>query len=172
MMTADRTHMRPAQDLKAIVGSRHVKGKHLRAWNTITHYLHTTDYPTMAMMPVPTTALAKSDRTIDKQVLHGLKPNWPTNPTARPANIMHLLLNVRERAEPAALQARDEMSTHIQSMMGRNKRVQGPDLRREAPKTYKRKRAAVTGYQQYCELQDKIQQVGPKAQTKECMMRC
>jgi hypothetical protein len=50
-------------------------------------------------------------------VLHGLKPNWPTNPTARPANIMHLLLNVRERAEPAALQARDEMSTHIQQMM-------------------------------------------------------
>jgi len=116
MMTADRTHMLPANDLKAIVGSRNVKHKHLRAWNVITRYLHAHDYPETAKTPVPTTNLAKADRSISQQVLQGLKPIWPANPTARPANILHLLLNVRERAEPTALRARDEMLTHIQKM--------------------------------------------------------
>jgi len=169
MMTADRTHMRPAQDLKAIVGCRRVKGKHLRAWNVITQYLNKPQhFDKVRTAPAPSGGdLAKPDRCIDNQVLQGLKAIWPANPTARPANILHLLLNVRERAEPRVLQARDEMTAHIERMMSRNKRVTGADLRRDAPKVYKRKRTPPTGYQQYCDLQEKIQTLGAKAKTKQ-----
>eukprot|EP00775_Hariotina_reticulata_P002516 gene2516-biopygen4093 len=167
MMTVDRAHMRPAQDLKALVGSCKVKSKHLRAWNVLTHYLHTPQ--TQHHNKISATKLNnldKANRAIDLHVLQSLKAIWPANPTAQPANILHLLLNIRERAEPMALQVRDEMADYIRKMMGRNRKSKGADVRRQPSKPYKRKRASLTGYQQYRRLLDKLKQ-GSQTPTTE-----
>eukprot|EP00775_Hariotina_reticulata_P006095 gene6095-biopygen7890 len=167
MMTVDRTHMRPAQDLKALVGSRKVKSKHLRAWNVVTHYLHTPQTQHHNIFSATTlNNIDKANRAIDLHVLQSLKAIWPANPTAQPANILHLLLNIRERAEPMALQVRDEMADYIRKMMGRNRRLKGADVRRQPSKPYKRKRASLTGYQQYRRLVDKLKQ-GSQTPTTE-----
>eukprot|EP00775_Hariotina_reticulata_P006754 gene6754-biopygen8553 len=74
MMTVDRTHMRPAQDLKALVGSRKVKSKHLRAWNVVTHYLHTPQTQHHNIISATTlNNIDKANRAIDLHVLQSLK---------------------------------------------------------------------------------------------------
>eukprot|EP00775_Hariotina_reticulata_P002296 gene2296-biopygen3834 len=65
-----------------------------------------------------------------------------------------------------ALQVRDEMADYIRKMMGRNRKLKGADVRGQPSKPYKRKRASLTGYQQYRRLLDKLKQ-GSQTPTTE-----
>eukprot|EP00775_Hariotina_reticulata_P004031 gene4031-biopygen5750 len=151
MLTCDRTHVKPAQELRAIVGSRQVKPKHLRAWNRITQYLHEPNAPN-GRSRSPSNNLDKKERALSQQVLSSLKDIWPANPNKRCANILHLLAEITERNAPAVRQARDQMAEQIHKMMSRNCKHLGADLRKAPKEPYNLKQSTSTGFAQYCQL--------------------
>jgi ribonuclease HI len=117
----------------------------------VTHYLHRNETNPPAV--TDSGDMKTADRQLHAAIQQALKPMWPANPTQQSRNILHILLNVAERREPAVLAARDEMADRIRDVLRQNRRCKGADLRQAQPAEYKllkrKKHKATTGQAQY-----------------------
>ena len=151
MLIPTRTHLALASHLQCIVSRRKVQAKHKRAWNRITHYLHT-NTPHTRPEAVQTTDKCTKDREIHRDVLESLENMWPANKTAKPRTILHILASLPAHNAKQAAAARDTLWKHPPDFpRAHNKPNKTADIRNQQDgiKQVANPRRYETGYAQY-----------------------
>eukprot|EP00878_Enallax_costatus_P013234 GHUV01013835.1.p1 GENE.GHUV01013835.1~~GHUV01013835.1.p1 ORF type:complete len:792 (+),score=93.90 GHUV01013835.1:76-2451(+) len=150
MLTANRSHVRPVQDLAVIIGSRNTKPKHKKAWNRISHYI-TTGEARQNPDTITTTNIPHSARAVHRQVLQTMQRRWPTQ-TSKPSTIIHYISNIYHRNEAATNSARNALEVFIQGLQQKSSHHAGSSTRDDAQEAHRPKSQGKTGWQRWKDL--------------------
>jgi ribonuclease HI len=155
MLTASRDKVRPVHELAFTAGSRHVKPKHRKAWNRLTHYL-ATGQP--CRIPQAATDLPDELRKLSRAMLASIRHVWPSNPQTKSRTILHLLSGIHTHCEHKAHEARDQLSAYRDELRASNRPQLWSNIRKDACQpsttthTYNTRHAKRTGYAKFLEL--------------------
>eukprot|EP00878_Enallax_costatus_P001532 GHUV01001683.1.p1 GENE.GHUV01001683.1~~GHUV01001683.1.p1 ORF type:complete len:2173 (+),score=325.19 GHUV01001683.1:401-6520(+) len=119
MLDAKREVVRPVQDLKLEIGARIVKGKHKKAWNRLTHYLHTGQVYQQSGSTTEDN-LPMHKRIINPQTKASLQAEWPENPTAKTKTLLHFLSGIPASNQRGQQATQHTISKVLQTMTSMN----------------------------------------------------
>jgi ribonuclease HI len=154
MLNPSRTMVAPVSELTRLLGAHKVKPKHKTAWNRISCLL-ITGRPHRAGDSITVKDTPLASRRVHPDILHTLRTLWPTNPTAKPNTIVHMLTELQHSNRTTihairnkmTLSAEEEMHIRGNQVLGSNVRISQAMLEQPHAKTYKTRSATKTGYE-------------------------
>jgi predicted NAD/FAD-binding protein len=141
----------PVSALTLLLGARKVKPKHKTAWNRISRLL-TTGQPHKAGDSITVKDLPLTSRRLHPDILRTLQTLWPSNPTAKPNTIVHMLTELQHSNRATIHAIRDKMTLSAEEKMhicgnqviGSNVRISQALIEQPHTKPYKTRSAART----------------------------